>query len=95
MSKKKNNQEIELVATLPVEESPEVAEPTQTKAVVDGVWLVDGRMALCETEEQAVTMYEACFNNLPTEVTPAGRYPTPGERVLYINGAVPMYGRPD
>lgn len=95
MSKKKNDQEIEILETFPKPETAVEVQETQTKATIDGIWLVDGRLAVCDSEQQAVAIYEACFKMPPVDVLPASRYPTSGEKVLYMNGDVPMYGRPE
>lgn len=95
MSKKKNDQEIETLETFPKPGPVVEVQESETKATIDGVFVVDGRMAVCDSEQQAVAIYEACFKTSPVDVLPASRYPTSGEKVLYMNGDVPMYGRPE
>jgi len=95
MSKKNNEQEIAILETFPKPEPVVEVQEQETKATIDGVFVVDGRMAVCDSEQQAVAIYEACFKMPPVDVLPASRYPTNGEKVLYMNGDVPMYGRPE
>jgi hypothetical protein len=78
MSKKKNEQEIAILETFPKPEPVVEVQEQETKATIDGVFVV-----------------EACFKMPPVDVLPASRYPTNGEKVLYMNGDVPMYGRPE
>ena len=95
MSKKKtmeNDSQIEE----PLETFPEdVVAETETKAIFDEVFIVDGRMAVCDTEEDAFAIYRACFSEDPKEILPAFRKPHPGEKVLHYRGPdrLPYYGR--
>jgi hypothetical protein len=68
-------------------------EQSETKAVVDGVWMLDGRYALAETIEDANALYEACFGGLPSEALPGDRYPRPTDKVLHRRNGAPVYGR--
>jgi hypothetical protein len=69
------------------------AEQTETKATIDGVWIVDGRLAVCDTEEEAVKLYESCFHIQATAI-PSDRFPEPGEKVLHYR-KIAMYGSPE
>lgn len=68
-------------------------EQSETKAVVDGVWMLDGRYALAGTFEDANALYEACFGGFPREALPGDRYPRPTDKVLHRRNGAPVYGR--
>lgn len=70
------------------------AEHTETKATIDGVWIVDGRLAICTTEHAAIKLYEDCFK-IKTTAVPSDRFPAPGEKVLHLRNGIPVYGRPE
>lgn len=70
-----------------------IAKTEETKATIAGVWEVDGRIAICETEEQANALYLACFKVDPVETLPACRYPRPTDKVLHYRGTDAYYGR--
>ena len=67
---------------------------TETKATIDGVWIVDGRLAVCDTEQEAIKLYKACFQNESSAI-PSDRFPAPGEKVLHLRDSIPVYGRPE
>ena len=67
---------------------------TETKATIDGVWIVDGRLAVCNTEQEAIKLYEACFQ-VQSSAVPSDRFPAPGEKVLHLRDSIPVYGRPE
>lgn len=69
-------------------------EQTETKATIDGVWIVDGRLAVCDTEQEAIKLFEACFQ-VQSSAVPSNRFPTPGEKVLHLRDSIPVYGRPE
>jgi hypothetical protein len=69
------------------------AEQTETKATIDGVWIVDGRLAVCDTEEEAVKLYQSCFH-IQASAIPSDRFPEPGEKVLHYR-KIAMYGSPE
>jgi hypothetical protein len=68
-------------------------EQSETKAVIDGVWMLDGRYALADTIEDASGLYQACFGGLPREALPGDRYPRPTDKVLHLRNGAPVYGR--
>ena len=70
------------------------AEQTETKATIDGVWIVDGRLAVCDTEQEAIKLFEACFH-VQSSAVPSDRFPAPGEKVLHLRDSIPVYGRPE
>ena len=70
------------------------AEQTETKATIDGVWIVDGRLAVCDTEKEAIKLFEACFQ-VQSSAIPSDRFPAPGEKVLHMRDSIPVYGRPE
>lgn len=77
------------VATLPDSENSNAANTQQneeTKAVIDGVFIVDGRLAICDSEAEALAIFEACFKSQPVEILPGFRNPQPGEKVLHFRG---------
>lgn len=99
MSKENAGKDESILETFPKTDSViEAQEPvsttqTETKATIDGVWIVDGRLAVCETEEEAVKLYESCFN-IQTSAIPSDRFPGPGEKVLHYR-KIAMYGSPE
>lgn len=95
MSKKKQGDEVIEVETFPVAEPVLPSMEAETKATIDGVYVVDGRLAVCDSEDEAAKIFEACFKSAPFEIVVAGRYPVPGEKVLHLRGGVPMYGLPE
>ncbi len=89
---------LEQVATLSASENSNAAiiqQNEETKAVVDGVFIVDGRLALCDSEAEALEIFQACFKSQPIEILPGFRNPQPGEKVLHFRGPdrVPFFGR--
>ena len=74
-------------------QEPVSTTQTETKAAIDGVWIVDGRLAVCDTEQEAVNLYESCFNIQATAI-PSDRFPGPGEKVLHYR-KIAMYGSPE
>ena len=76
-----------------VVEAQEPVSTTETKATIDGVWIVDGRLAVCDTEEDAVKLYEVCFHT-QASATPSDRFPTKGEKVLHYR-TIAIYGSPE
>lgn len=95
MSKKKAGDEVGVVETFPVAEAVAETSEVETKATVGGVFVVDGRLAVCDSESEAIRIFEACFNTKPIEVVESGRLPRVGEKVLHVRGSVPMYGLPE
>jgi hypothetical protein len=105
MSRKKPEETQSVLATLPENPSASVdvvssteaivESVSETKATIDGVFIVDGRMAVCDTEADAIAIHRACFQIDAVEVLAGDRHPTPGERVLHYRGPdrVPYYGR--
>jgi hypothetical protein len=69
-----------------------VAEAENQKAVVDGLWLLDGRMVVAETIEDALALYEALFHTVPVKVERSTRGIDPGEKVAY-NIAEPTFSQ--
>jgi hypothetical protein len=69
---------------------------SETKATIDGVWIVDGRLAVCESEDEARAIHRSCFHFNASDVVPSDRYPCPGERVLHYRGPdrLPYFGNP-
>jgi len=74
-------------------QEPVSTTQTETKATIDGVWIVDGRLAVCDTEEDAVKLYEACFHTQASAI-PSDRFPTKGEKVLHYR-TIAIYGSPE
>jgi hypothetical protein len=74
-------------------QEPVSTTQTETKAAIDGVWIVDGRLAVCDTEEEAVKLCESCFHIQATAI-PSDRFPGPGEKVLHYR-KIAMYGSPE
>ena len=74
-------------------QEPVSTTQTETKATIDGVWIVDGRLAVCDTEEEAVKLYESCFHIQATAI-PSDRFPAKGEKVLHYR-KIAMYGSPE
>jgi hypothetical protein len=65
-----------------------------TKAVVDGWYVVDARLAKAETEQEARDLFVACFRLEPRSIEPANAPATKGESYLYRDEVGPMYGIP-
>ena len=74
--------------------SAETEKREETKAIVDGWWMADGRLAKAETEGEARALFEACFRFEPREVTPANAPAMKGDSYLYRDAVGPMYGIP-
>ena len=66
----------------------------ETKAVVDGWFMVDARLAKADTEQAARELFVACFRYEPRAVEPANAPATRGESYLYRDEVGPMYGIP-
>ena len=74
--------------------SAESEKREETKAIVDGWWIADARLAKAETEEEARALFEACFRFEPREVIPANSPAVKGESYLYRDEVGAMYGIP-
>lgn len=100
MSKENAGKDESILETFPKTDSViEAQEPvsttqTETKATIDGVWIVDGRLAVCDTEQEAIKLFEACFQ-VQSSAIPSDRFPAPGEKVLHMRDSIPVYGRPE
>lgn len=94
MTKKKAVENESLNAEI-LETFPDQEAMVDTKATIDGVFIVDGRIAICDTEDEAFAIYRACFRTDPIDVTVGTRKPTSDEKVLHYRGPdkLPYYGR--
>jgi len=88
--------ESEKVETFPANEASDGLEKVETfpvtKAVIDGWFVVDQRLARCETEDEARKLFKACFRFNPASVEPASDYPKPEDSFLFRSPEGPMYG---
>lgn len=90
-SEKSNIESLDQGGNVSIAETETHAE---TKAIVDGWWMVDARLAKAETEEEAKKLFLACFRFEPREIIPANGPAAKGESYLYRDSVGPMYGIP-
>ena len=86
--------EISNVANSEVVSLDPVESRQETKAVVDGWFVVDARLAKADTEQAARELFVACFRFEPRTVEPANAPAKRGESYLYRDEVGPMYGIP-
>lgn len=58
----------------------------ESKAVVDGLWVCDGRWVEAEGELEARKVYQTAFLGAPAVVCPAQSHPERGEHVYSLSG---------